>query len=109
MSPSSFSAAVLQGYLALPDTPHRSSRYDRSLAESWFQRQIPFSLIQAAFAVALLRRHLRTNTNPPLPPIRSLHYFVPVLEEILQQDPRYLDYCRRKAFQLFPQISFFKP
>lgn len=109
MSLSSFSAAVLQGYLALPDTPNRSSRYDRSLTESWFHRQIPLSQIQAAFAVALLRRHLRTNTHPPIPPIRSLHYFVPLLEEILQQDSRYLDYCLRKAQQLFPQISFFKP
>jgi hypothetical protein len=108
MSLRSFCTLVLDGYLALPDTPNRSSRYDRSLAESWFHRQIPLSQIQAAFALALLRRFLRNSTNPPLQPIRSLHYFVPVLEEIFQLDSRYLEYCRQKAQQLFPQISFFK-
>jgi hypothetical protein len=107
MTQHSFCSRILDGYLALPDTPNRSSRYDRALAESWFHQQIPLSQIQAAFALALLRRHLRTSTIPPLPPIRSLHYFVPVVEEILQQNPRYLDYCRRKANQLFPQVSFF--
>lgn len=109
MSLRSFSDLVLEGYLALPDTPNRSSRYDRSLAESWFQQQLPLSQIRAAFALAILRRHLRNSSTPPLQPIRSLHYFVPVLEEISQQDSRYLEYCCRRAQQLFPQISFFKP
>jgi hypothetical protein len=103
-----FCSAVLENYLALPDTPNRSSRYDRSLAETWFHRQIPLPQIQAAFALALLRRHLRANTTPPLQPIRSLHYFVPILEEITQQDAGYIDYCRFKAVRLFPNISFFQ-
>jgi hypothetical protein len=103
MSLRSFCTLVLDGYLALPDTPNRSSRYDRSLAESWFHRQIPLSQIQAAFALALLRRFLRNSTNPPLQPIRSLHYFVPVLEEIFQLDSRYLEYCRQMLLsRLFP-------
>jgi hypothetical protein len=106
MSLQAFCSAVLDGYLALPDTPNRSSRFDRSLAETWFYRQIPLPQIQAAFALALLRRHLRANTTPPLQPIRSLHYFVPVIEEITQHDSRYMEYCRFKAIRLFPHISF---
>jgi hypothetical protein len=106
MSLQAFCSAVLEGYLALPDTPNRPSRYDRSLAEAWFHRQIPLSQIQAAFALALLRRHRRASTTPPLQPIRSLHYFVPVLDEVSQQDSRYLDYCRFRAHRFFPQISF---
>jgi hypothetical protein len=106
MSLQGFCSAVLECYQALPDTPNRSSRYDRSLAEAWFHRQIPLSQIQAAFALALLRRHLRANTTPPLQPIRSLHYFVPILDELSQQDPRYVGYCRFRAHRLFPNISF---
>jgi hypothetical protein len=106
MSLQAFCSAILEGYLALPDTPNRSSRYDRSLAEAWFHRQIPLPNIQAAFALALLRRHWRANTTPPLQPIRSLHYFVPILDEVSQQDSRYVDYCRFRAQRLFPNISF---
>jgi hypothetical protein len=101
-----FCSTVLQSYQALPDTPNRFSRYDRALAERWFHQQIPLPLIQAAFALALLRRHLRPESWPPLPPIRSLHYFVPLLEEVSLQNPPYLDFCRFKAHHLFPQISF---
>jgi hypothetical protein len=108
MSLQDFCSAVLKAYQALPDTPNRCSRSDRSLAETWFHRQIPLSQIQAAFALAILRRHLRTSTIPPLQPIRSLHYFVPVLEEILQQDSRFVEYCRFRARRLFPLISFFQ-
>jgi hypothetical protein len=108
MSLQDFCSAVLEAYQALPDTPNRFSRYDRALAEAWFHRQIPLPQIHAAFALAILRRHLRTSTNPPLQPIRSLHYFVPVLEEVAQQDSRYLLYCRIKAHRLFPSISFFR-
>ena len=106
MSLPAFCSAVLEGYRALPDTPNRSSRSDRSLAENWFHQQIPWPHIQAAFALALLRRHLRPEGSPPLPPIRSLHYFVPLLEEVSQQAPRYVDYCRFRAHRLFPNISF---
>jgi hypothetical protein len=106
MSLPAFCSAVLDCYQALPDTPNRFSRSDRSLAQRWFHQQIPLPQIQAAFALALLRRHLRPEGYPPLPPIRSLHYFVPLLEEVSQQAPPYLDFCRFKARHLFPQISF---
>jgi hypothetical protein len=69
---------------------------------------MPLPQIQFAFALALLRSLLRASTTPPFQPIRSLHYFVPVLEEITQQDAGYIDYCRFKAVRLFPHISFFQ-
>ena len=119
MSLPAFSSAVLEGYRALPDTPNRSSRSDRSLAERWFHQQIPLPQIQAAFALALLRRHLRSEGSPPLPLIRSLHYFVPLLEEVSQQDPLTLIFAVSRlatsshkslscSFNLTPQAGSFQ-
>ncbi len=106
MSLSAYVASVLENYQALPDTPNRSSRYDRALAQHWFQQQIPLEQIHAAFSLALLRRQLRPPRAPRLPQIRSLYYFAPLLEELSHQPTRYLQYCRFKAARLFPTIPF---
>jgi hypothetical protein len=102
---SAYVASVLENYQALPDTPNRSSRSDRALAQHWFQQQILLEQIHAAFSLALLRCQLRPPRAPRLPQIRSLYYFAPLLEE-LSQPTRYLQYCRFKAARLFPTIPF---
>lgn len=78
---------VLALYLQLPDTPNRYSRYDRRLAMQLCQRQIPLSLIENAFLLATARRVLRDSRYPSLAPVRSLHYFAPVIDELLDQPP----------------------
>ena len=60
-------------YLALPETPTRVSRFDRSLALQLFQRAVPRSTIEAAFLLASARRLCRPADAPHLGPIRSLH------------------------------------
>ena len=89
---------VLDLYLALPQTPTRVSRFDRSLALQLFHRGVPRSTIEAAFLLASARRLCRPADAPPLGPIRSLHYFVPVIEEITHQPPPagYVHYLRHK-------------
>lgn len=89
---------VLALYRKLPDTPNRHSRYDRRLAAQLCQQQLPLSLIENAFLLATARRLLRDPSYPPLNPIRSLHYFLPVIEELLDQSPpqAYFDYLRSK-------------
>jgi hypothetical protein len=93
-----FVETVLALYRKLPDTPRRHSRYDRHLALQLHQQQVPLSLIEAAFLLATARRLLRDPNYPPLNPIRSLHYFLPVIDELLDKAPApsYLQYLRRK-------------
>lgn len=91
-------AAVLMLYLDLPDTPLRPSPQDQSLARRLYEQGVPLPLVESALLVASLRRLLRPGDLPPLPPIRSLAYFQPVVAE-LQQQPLpegYLDYLRLK-------------
>jgi len=91
-------ATVLMMYTDLPDTPSRPSSLDQTLARSLHQQGVPFSLVESALLLASLRRLARPNHLPPLPRIRSLAYFQPVITE-LQQHPLpngYPDYLRLK-------------
>ena len=89
---------VLDLYLALPETPTRVSRFDRSLALQLFQRAVPRSTIDTAFLLASARRLCRPPDAPSLGPIRSLHYFLPVIEEIIHHPlpDGYVQYLRHK-------------
>jgi hypothetical protein len=107
--------AVLREYTWLPGTPHKPSRQDRSLASSLHQQAVPLAVVRAALLLAAARRALRSPHLCPLPPIRTLHYFLPVIEEVLATppDPGYVDYlagklhplAQRKAEALSSQVS----
>lgn len=91
-------AAVLTLYVDLPDTPLRASAQDQWLARRLHQQGVPLSLVESALLLASLRRLFRPADLPPLPPIRSLASFQPVITE-LQQNPLpdgYLEYLRLK-------------
>ena len=79
--------AVLGFYRGLPQTAARRRPFpaDRRLAAELFERGIPLSTLQAACHLALARRSSRPPEAPPLQPIRSLAYFLPVLEEVLHE------------------------
>jgi hypothetical protein len=98
---------VLTLYRKLPDTPNRHSRYDRRLAAQLHQQNVPLALIEAAFLLATARRLLRDPSYPPLSPIRSLHYFLPLIDELLDQPlaPNYLAYLRHKLASQQPPIN----
>jgi hypothetical protein len=70
-------------YTQLPQTSGRFSRTDRELAADLFRRQIPFDTVRAALLLATVNRLYRDG--PPLPSIRSLHYFSPVIGELIRQ------------------------
>lgn len=91
-------AAVLMLYTDLPDTPLRPSPQDQALARRLHEQGVPLPLLESALLLASLRRLIRPSGLPPLPRIRSLAYFQPVIAE-LQQQPLpedYLDYLRLK-------------
>jgi len=95
---------LLDLYLRLPDTPRRLSRFDLRLVRQLWQRQIPLPTIETAFLLVSSRRAARRPDAMPLGPIRSLHYFMPVIEELLAQPvpASYLAYLRSNV-NLHPQ------
>jgi hypothetical protein len=89
--------AVLNLYGELPDTPPRTSPQDQRQARSWFDRGVPLPVVEAALLLASLRR-IRPPGVTPLPRIRSLAYFQPVIEELLENPvpEGYVQYLRVK-------------
>ncbi len=88
-----FVRGVIALYLGLPHVAaRRFSAIDRSLANQLFDRDITLDIVRAAMLLAIARRSARLPASPPLPPIRSLHYFVPIIDELITSppDPDYL-------------------
>ena len=89
---------MLTLYVDLPDTPLHASVPDQRQARTWFDRGVPLEVVETALLLACLRRTVRPDGVPPLPRIRSLAYFQPVIEE-LRAHPApggYLQYLRVK-------------
>lgn len=95
-----FVRGVLARYVWLPDTPVRTSRYDRRLATTWFERGVALLVVEAALLLAGARRALRGSGLAPLPQVRSLYYFQGAVAEILDNpcapDLEYLGYLLGK-------------
>lgn len=83
--------SVLEMYVGLPETPNRPRPLDRKLAQELFERGIEVSIVEAALLLASVRRLARGSSAPKLSPVRSLHYFLPVIEEI-RMTPLATDY-----------------
>jgi hypothetical protein len=96
--PAPYIAAVILTYVELPDTPLSASLQDQRQARRWHERGVPLPLVESALLLASLRRLVRPADLSPLPPIRSLAYFQPVIEELLvhPMPDNYLDYLRLK-------------
>ena len=88
--------AVIDAYMRLPATPARARREDRRLAAELHTRGVPLEVVETALLLATLRKLRRPTEAPTTTTIRSLHYFLPVVDEILQDPPpaRYIDYLR---------------
>jgi hypothetical protein len=98
---------LLGFYLSLPQTPSRASRHDRELARQLRRQQMPLETVEMALLLATARRSFRDPSLPPLQPIRSLHYFLPVIDEIRDQRVGldYLRYLRQKLAPFLTQNS----
>lgn len=93
-----FVERILKLYRDLPETPSLASRTDRRLAEELYEKGIREEEVEASLLLATARRLLRSAEAPKLGPIRSLHYFLPVLEEVRSNplSASYVEYLRRK-------------
>jgi hypothetical protein len=97
---------VLSAYRRTPGTAGTIRRPDRLLAAQLHQRGVPLVAVENALVLAATRRLLRPAELPPLNTVRSLAYFLPVIEEVLhlRVRPDYFHYLRRKV-QLFLDTS----
>jgi hypothetical protein len=89
---------VLEAYRKTPGTMGTVRRADRMLAAQLCQRGVAVSVIENAFVLAAARRLMRPAEAPPLGTIRSLAYFLPVIEEVIEMrvSPDYFQHIRRK-------------
>jgi hypothetical protein len=89
---------VLEAYRKTPGTTGTVRRPDRLLAAQLHQRGVPVIVIENALMLAAARRLIRPAGSPALGTIRSLAYFLPIIEEVLslRVDPDYFQYLRRK-------------
>jgi hypothetical protein len=83
---------VLERYRTTPTTAGGVRRADRQLAVQLYHRGVPLTLVEAAFTLAATRRIFRPHDAPRLNPVRSLHYFLPIIDELLREppDPEYI-------------------
>ena len=97
MTEHAYVRAIRDLYLRLPHTSGRFSRSDYRLAVDLFRRSVPFETVRSAMLLVIVNRIYRHG--PSLPVIRSLHYFMPVIEELLTQPvpESYLAYLRSKV------------
>ena len=89
---------VLEAYRQTPGTMGTVRRADRMLAAQLYQRGVAVAVIENALVLAAARRLMRPADAPPLGTIRSLAYFLPVIEEVLDMrvSPEYFQHVRRK-------------
>jgi hypothetical protein len=95
---------VLEAYRKTPGTMGTVRRADRLLAAQLYQRGLSLKVIENALVLAATRRLIRPSEAPPLGPIRSLAYFLPVIEEVLASrvSPEYFEYLRYKLARTAP-------
>jgi hypothetical protein len=89
---------LLEAYRTTPGTAGVVRRPDRLLAAQLHERGVPLETAGNALALAAARRMARPVDASPLGTIRSLAYFLPVIEEVLQTpvSPEYFRHVRRK-------------
>jgi len=95
---------VLEAYRKTPGTMGTVRRADRLLAAQLYQRGLSLKVIENALVLAATRRLIRPSDAPPLGTVRSLAYFLPVIEEVLEMriSPDYFEYLRHKLTRTAP-------
>jgi hypothetical protein len=93
---------VLEAYRNTPGTTGTVRRADRLLAAQLYRRGLSAEVIENALLLAAARRLTRPDDAPPLGAVRSLAYFLPVIEEVLQLriGPDYFQYLRHKIARM---------
>ena len=98
MGRSEYVQRVLEAYRTTPGTCGAVRRADRLLAAQLHERGVPAEAVENALTLAAARRLVRPTDAPLLGVVRSLAYFVPAIEEVLETkvSPEYYQYLRGK-------------
>jgi hypothetical protein len=91
-------ARVIEMYRQMPGTLGYIRRADRRLAAKLHDRGVSLQTVEDAILLATARRTLRPADAPPLDPIASLHYLLPIIHELEVAPPEhgYLNYLRHR-------------
>lgn len=89
---------VLEAYRSTPGTAGVVRRPDRLFAAQLHERGVSLTTVGNALTLAAARRSARSAGAAPLTTIRSLAYFAPVIDEVLQLrvGPEYFQHLRNK-------------
>ena len=89
---------LVDAYRTTPGTSGQVRRADCLLADQLYDQGVPLAAVENALVLATARRLLRPEGVPPLPPVRSLHYFRAVIDEVMLSDvgEDYYQYLRGK-------------
>ena len=98
MERSEYVRLVLDAYRSTPGVVGVVRRADRLLAAQLFDRGVALETVQNAFVLAASRRMTRPEGAAPLGPVRSLAYFSPVIDEVLEShvSSQYFEYLRQR-------------
>ena len=89
---------LVDAYRTTPGTSGQVRRADRLLAAQLYEQAVPLAAVENALVLATARRLLRPEGAPPLTPVRSLHYFRVVIDEVMLSEVSqdYYHYLRGK-------------
>ena len=93
---------ILEAYRRTPGTTGAVRRNDRLLAAALYDRGVSVIAVENALVLAASRRIFRSPHAGPLLPIRSLHYLIPVIDEVnhLHVNQDYFRYLRFRLDQI---------
>ena len=93
---------VLAAYRQTPGTTGTVRCPDRMLAAHLYERGVSVTIVENALVLGAARRLIRPPGAMPLATVRSLAYFLPVIEELLERpvSSNYFMYLRRKLAQI---------
>lgn len=94
-----YAAEVIQLYRSTPSVLGHVRQADRDLALRFFDDGVPLYAVRNALLLGAARRVLHNGFSTPMPPVRSLHYFVPILREVMERSPGYRE-LEQLALQL---------
>ena len=106
ISPHEYVEKLLRAYRQTPTTMGTVRQADRVVAVALHTRGVSLRVVENAFTLAAARRLMRAPGTPRLTPIRSLAYFLPVIDEVMEMrvSPNYFLYLEHKIRQ-FTQVS----
>jgi hypothetical protein len=101
-----YAQRVLELYRWTPGTARVARRADRHLAATLYDRGVPLQTVHIALLLGAGRRACRPSDALPLAPIATLHYFLPVIDELIATplEQGYLQYLRHNLATLAPAL-----